>query len=1139
MGAGTLRGRYKRTQRLIKRLKLGQEDDVPVPNPTIPELKSYLRYNPLITHVFIKLTQEDDVSAFRRAFPPISSDRIPRFIASQLASQRINANAVQHVLQVSALLAIVSEYLARDPTDKSYPTLFIWTSPDGHRSYCVFTHLTLKMESRSYSVSELIKLRGTQDAQNLLSKLKSDPEIGEVLAKEKGNTPQPQLRASKNLKPVSSSSNESDNKVVTQSKEELQLCDGEVQWKYRGRTGSEVNSTEPLSAPTGLEMQQSEGFQRFFKAVVSPTHVRVTAGGRIVPNTRGSLSPTTKWDKEKVTGETKEQAESTEGSAVPVTSANDNQTLQPGMVPPMMPAQAIAPVAYQQHMGVPMPLYARVPQGFAYPYSYVPITAPFTNFQHPALPNGQQNLEAVGTGATAGQPGENNSSNRPQQPLMISPPEHFDQSRPFYVNGQLVFPALGMGQPQMPHIPFFANSGFHPGTMVNPSNLIARPTAMSLPVPNPAPVAKSAGPSSLLDQGPPNTNLNQKQWVPSPAPSALTNQPPAPPLFPNTTVAPSLEEASPGQPPIGAAAPISSIRPSEITRKQLEGLRREMKYAYAQLEYNRHQIDESYVFHQANRLHQQIAQFEKTMQAQLKYEREHYPDMEPPPKHIIDKVLTPSRPPSVRQTHGSGSSYHGSARSNGPVVAQQNAPVGVAAHNAMYNKPVDRSRARQYPKRSSRNDINSNVANNSTAHIDAYAAAVMKKLAAPDATPEQKAAFEHISRTLPILRAELSESMRNSSESNSSIHQSTQGAVLSSIREGSSSHKIQGQGETQSSTSNSQNQRDSGETSGETTRSAGAYFTADTTPYLTPVSGNGINGPYLVGAYPNGTSPWTYKGPEFVYARELTDDEKKARHVYWQQVPSKGLGLPKFDGKDFWPASPKKQADPRLQTIISGRAEIDYNFDVKRPEADPFRSSRDADSIRSYDSGRRLSKAIPIVAPPDSGKEANKRDKTDQKARSSEVPDDVDNLAGSIRDWKLSSPENASQEHHENANEVFSAKSGSDLWQTMLKKGSTSGNVLPGAVSSTTAKGYLPQYSGNAIASLGPTISNGSPARGSPNPDDNKQCDSDRLTPPTTKMRENCPPSSAPSIEHDVTKDLHDRMLRDAERRGVIGSDWQ
>lgn len=45
-----------------------------------------------------------------------------------------------------------------------------------------------------------------------------------------------------------------------------------------------------------------------------------------------------------------------------------------------------------------------------------------------------------------------------------------------------------------------------------------------------------------------------------------------------------------------------------------------------------------------------------------------------------------------------------------------------------------------------------------------------------------------------------------------------------------------------------------------------------------------------------------------------------------------------------------------------------------------------------------------------------------------------------------------------------------DLWQNLLKKTSASANALPGTVTSTTAHGYLPQYSGHAAASLSPTI---------------------------------------------------------------------
>lgn len=67
------------------------------------------------------------------------------------------------------------------------------------------------------------------------------------------------------------------------------------QWHFRRRDSSDRH--QPHSAPTGFAAQQAENFQRFYRAVVSPTHVRVTAGGRIVPNTRAP--PSWLWNGDK------------------------------------------------------------------------------------------------------------------------------------------------------------------------------------------------------------------------------------------------------------------------------------------------------------------------------------------------------------------------------------------------------------------------------------------------------------------------------------------------------------------------------------------------------------------------------------------------------------------------------------------------------------------------------------------------------------------------------------------------------------------------------------------------------------------------------------------------------------------------
>jgi hypothetical protein len=68
--------------------------------------------------------------------------------------------------------------------------------------------------------------------------------------------------------------------------------------------------------------------------------------------------------------------------------------------------------------------------------------------------------------------------------------------------------------------------------------------------------------------------------------------------------------------------------------------------------------------------------------------------------------------------------------------------------------------------------------------------------------------------------------------------------------------------------------------------------------------------PYLVGSLPLGMHISEAQGLDFVYARPLTDEEVRARHLYWGDAPRsamKGSGLPKFDGKDFYPPSPMKR----------------------------------------------------------------------------------------------------------------------------------------------------------------------------------------------------------------------------------------
>ncbi|KAI1748538.1 hypothetical protein F4782DRAFT_534370 [Xylaria castorea] len=1088
-------GHRKIIRKLYTKLKHTQADDVPIPNPTLLEIKFYLKTNRRCRSIFV----END-TALSYHPPIISLEHVPRFITSQLEAQRI-ADIHRQSVQLSTVLAVLSEYLATDPIQTaSVPTLFFWRDISQRRTFYLFAYLNHSMEARTYSAAELLGLRCSQTSETshgVLAKLKDDPEFDEVVSKDKGNV----ARGTKKIKGVSSSSTETD-EIVYRGKNfprQTSQPGSNIQWKYRGRTGSEINSSDPLSAPAGLDKQSSEGFQRFFKAVVSPTHVRVTAGGRIVPNTRNSVSPTTKWDKERLPIDAYNSAEPTKETKVESVFASANNQVPHPMVAPMYQPQ---PVIYQQ-MGMPIPLYHHMQHGFAYPYGFAPLAAPVSNTQYLPLPEGEQRTQVLGS--VGRQDGSENDNKPRRAPVRISPPEQFDQNRPFYVNGQLVFPPTGMGPGPMP--PMMPNSHFFaPGVMPAAAHPDPRMVAVNHHSSNMPMVTGSNAPPPQPYSGAPDR---------SPAPQPIL---------------------TPAGPPSGAAPPLSSIRPSEITRKQLENLRNSLKYYVGQLQFNRHQIDEPWVFAQAQKLRDGIKQFEHNYQMQIQFEMEHYPNMEPTPSHISELVMpcnTPSRPPSIRHTQASGSSHHGSIRSIGPASGSKHfQPQQAGPGNRGSSKP---NRAAV--------GINSNRTDNSTAHIDALEAAVIQRLSGPDATPQQKAMLEAITRPLnPKHDPKHLAAQQLSSDNSSSKDSSVQPVLIGENK--------QMQEHIQPSAPCLQKQR----RDGHIVQPGAAYLTNTNPSYIARANGNGLAIPYLVGNYPPGADPWTYQGHEFVYARELTEAEKQARNAYWGKLPSKGAGLPKFDGKDFYPASPQKAIEDKGRGLDarSKQPGIDFAAELKRSEVDPFRSSRDANSIRSYESGRKFSKAIPIVAPPDVGKKTPANVTTVNKARTNEGVEDVedieelDKLGQSLRGSKLS-PDESSSKYSEKkkspplsrrALERSSGKSGHDLWQSMLKKGSTSASVLPSAISPTTATGYLPQYAGNAIASFGPTMSNGSPARVSPNADDKLiELEGPRVA--MEKIGENRPPGSAPSMEHDITKDLHQRMLRDAERRGVIGSDWQ
>ncbi|KAI5928263.1 hypothetical protein F4810DRAFT_647684 [Camillea tinctor] len=893
--------------------------------------------------------------------------------------------------------------------------------------------------------------------------------------------PNQQARRPKKAKEVSSTDSD---EILFQGKKQAVQDGGDIQWKYRGRTGSEVTSSEPLSAPTGLLAQQSEGFQRFFKAVASPTHVRVTAGGRIVPNTRGSASPTAKWDKDRIVQEGQNSAEATKEGQPEIVAS----TAGPAPPPPMMQPVFSGHPAFFHHMGLPMPLYP-MPPALPWGYGIPPGHAPPPNVPQ-LLPAPSQQSTAIAS--IHGKPEDDGAKKPKPAPVKISPPDQFDQTRPFVFNGH-VYPSTITGPP--PHMaPCFPGPYLPPGVIGHPAFAPGRFQPMPHPL-SAGPALSSTGPQPASVGG----SSQHIQHHPGPKPAAMN--------------------------------PITSIRPSEITKRQLDTLRGSLRYYEDQLQYNKHQIDEKATQTQAQNIKTKIEQFEQNYKAQLDFEAAHYPKSEQSNDNALAEVpyKTPSRPSSMVGNR-TARSKRGSMESTGRPSLR-------------YPKSMERGNRRPFPERN-RLAVGINSSKSSNSHqasvaLEALEAHILNKLDESDPLKKADAAL--------LRGAALAPPFRPGPNPNFPLPRSECNPPNAPQSTGVGGY---GQGQWQPG-SLQQNQRGSWETM----QSTSTYLTSDSTPVEGQLASEqfGPGGysisPYLVGTLPPGMNPYTAHGTDYLYSRELTEEEKRARHIYWGGVSSKGLGLPKFDGKDFYPPSPiKLRESTGLTTPVGGRpvpvgsTEADYNLLPQSAKNDPFRSTREVDSIRSREGGQKFSKAIPIVAPSDAGRGDAKKAMAKDSATTPKVDGDTGEIEKALKDCNVSpggkgdvETANDKKATPRRALERSSNKSSHDLWQTMLKKGSTSGNVLPSTVSSTTATGYLPQYFGHAAASLGPAISNpnGSPVR--PSSNGSKPVETDAVQEPAEKVGENCPPGEAPSADQDATKDLQERMLRDAERRGVIG----
>ncbi|KAK3320702.1 hypothetical protein B0T19DRAFT_444525 [Cercophora scortea] len=938
------------------------------------------------------------------------------------------------------------------------------------------------MARRVYTIAELLKLRNgkihnrllalscnpefaeiirdsgseSSDAQAVLVKHKDDSSVSSDELLFKGNISRRQIREpARELvrepvrEPVREAMREPIREPVrVQAREATLEPPRQMDWKYRGRSDSEVAANEPLPAPSGVPAQRSEGFQRFYKAVVSPTHVRVTAGGRIVPNTRAPSSPTSKRSKDRSTIDSQGVADKVNHGKPALGPYGPSHPLP--VMSPFIPAYPTGFQPIQTTLPfMPMPFGAHLPPGFSFPQ---PAVSPSAMAQLPT----DGTLKDTHNKKPEEVRGEKDVLSDKQEKVKITPPEFFDVTKPFFFNGQYMYPfpaafPAAMGNPVVP----FHMVGLPPGAAQQMTGHVMQPA--------------------------PNGTGHPMNVASYPAPSGHGS--PGVPIIVNRPTNSNF------QPP--SAPPISSIKLSDITRKQIESFKSSLKYHEDQLQYNRHQIDEKEMEAQIQTIQGHIQRFETMLKNQVEYEESVLRKADPSKDDKND-----SQPPA---------SAAGEARVSPQPEFQGNPEIREAQHTANSAGTQRRAFIRSGP------DFSSNNAESGGSLFEFAAEA-----GRPTFGDMKKSALPSEAALAPVFLPRGHASSWGGSEHSREAQEETERRLLAAAGRKTPYATVENQ-QPVSQPFSQPSKTNSSETSN--------YFDAPASSYRSRAD-HSYGVPYLLGALPKGVNPRTARDQDYEYTRPLTEEERRARFLYWGKAPKSVVqGLPKFDGKHFYPPSPIKEnisdppQDPIRRRVPTGRAEMDYEFRLTKSDCDPFRPITPVQNFDlKTDMGVEDASAIRHIRSYD----------TQVFSASEDLPNSAGDMDFREPGTVLESCENSVDATSIGSHERRSERSGTKFWQAKLKKGSTSS-----AVSSTTAQGYLPHYSGYAAASLSPSINKNqvSPIRetspGKLSSDFNDLSDGGvLLTPGLAKHGENRPPATAGSLEDqfkNIALDVSDR----------------
>ncbi|KAK1672471.1 hypothetical protein BDP55DRAFT_750573 [Colletotrichum godetiae] len=839
------------------------------------------------------------------------------------------------------------------------------------------------MESTHYSISQLLAIRGTKLQylleQKLLENAKENPILTGIIRHKRPFVPQRAPLVSRaNMEVRQSSSGDSEfqapaklqapqvlaplhDKPVRTLRHitaDVSQLDGHSGPQLDGQDAEPEHQPELPSQRSVLPDQKRKGFEQFYEAVRSPTHVRVTAGGRIVPNTLDAShsSPTGKSIRERTNIDIN-------GVQSPMGQAFNGQFM-PG-TPLMGPIHSAMQSTFPMMAPGPNPMVSF--GGFAMPPFGVP-QAP-TQAQFAPLNSG---MIAVGNSNEKKDP---NSGVIPNTGAMPMPP----------FGGQWFLPP----HPMMPMGMQYTGGPTYPGAPMMPMGF--------------GPVGQPMGQPMMYQQPP--------QSMPTAG---------ARPFTPNVPA---------------ESCPVSSIRPSIITKNQLAGLRSSLKKAEAQLAYNRHQIDEKHMEEYARQLRSDIEHFEIKLKGELALE---------------DNTLSQrSDAKDVSEAKTSKESKPTAAESRKTLMSVSSGDAdikNVPVHNSRSNVTEEPKNPRHRKRDRLKLAVDTSAA--SAPYINSTVFATISPVPF-DPTGQNQTRdsdslhFRKQSTGLPVSAAlapvfQPRSDLRRPNENTPPVS-----AVPKAGKETGDKvfHGIL-----------RRNQEASDRLF------SGGPPTPDLDEQLAELNReNPVLGmAYLVGQVPFGMDP-SPDIRDYVYHRPLNQDEEMAKHLYWSNAPSHlRANFPFFDGRSFWLSSPEKA--PRCVVSderVAGRLEEEYRLAIKG-DKNPFAALERL-------TGPNMEQAVKDL-------------KRDTKS---------DNVTSPMKRRYKSRPvaHFNSQGLHKSKDSTISSdnvvKSDSEkayfnsCVRTWSEKVTASATALPGAVTSENAQGYVPQYAiGHAAASLSPAIAN-------------------------------------------------------------------